>query len=121
MLGYTALKMTGENGNGTYPWVPRHTANLALSMRMPGYEALSFGVGGRWQSGISNLDGYTGYTVRQGSYVLVNAFAAWNIRPDLALRANVNNIGDKKYIGSLYQVGYYGAPANYVVSLDWEF
>ena len=67
------------------------------------------------------MDGYTGYTVRQGSYALVNAFAAWDVLPKLTLRANVNNIGDKKYITSLYNIGYYGAPTNYMVSLDWRF
>ncbi|HEX7732853.1 MAG TPA: TonB-dependent siderophore receptor, partial [Rhodanobacter sp.] len=121
VFGYTALKMSGQDGGDTYPWVPRHTANLALSTRVPGFEALSFGVGGRWQSATSNVDGYTGYTVRQGSYALVNAFAAWDVLPKLTLRANVNNIGDKKYITSLYNIGYYGAPTNYMVSLDWRF
>ena len=120
VFGYTALKMTGQDGNDTYPWVPRHTANLAFSTHLPGYEALSFGVGGRWQSAISNVDGYTGYTVRQGSYAVVNAFAAWNVLPKLTLRLNVDNIGDRKYITSLYNIGYYGAPANYMVSLDWK-
>jgi outer membrane receptor for ferric coprogen and ferric-rhodotorulic acid len=121
VLGYTQLKMDGENGGETYSWVPRRTANLMLSSRLPAYTPLSFGVGGRWQSEISNADTYTGYMVRQGSYTLLNAFAAWDIRPKVTVRANVSNITDEKYINSLYAISYYGGPRAYSVNLDWRF
>lgn len=122
LLGYTQLSMDGEDGRDTYRWVPRRTANLLLSTRLPGNPAFSVGVGGRWQSRISNFESYvTSAPVRQGGYTLFNAFAAWDIAPDLTLRANVNNIGDKKYIQSLYSVSYYGAPREYAISLDWRF
>jgi outer membrane receptor for ferric coprogen and ferric-rhodotorulic acid len=83
--------------------------------------ALSFGVSGKWQSGISGEEDYTFHPVYQDSYPLVNAFAAWAIEPNITVRANVANIGDEKYITSLYNVGYYGAPRNYSVSVDWRF
>ncbi|MFT4047522.1 MAG: TonB-dependent siderophore receptor [Solimonas sp.] len=121
VLGYTSLKMAGQDGGNTYPWVPRHTANLALSARVPDYTALSFGVSGRWQSEVSNADNYTGYTVRQGGYAVLNAFAAWDFLPHASLQVNVKNITDEKYISSLYSIGYYGAPRNYTVSLSWKF
>lgn len=121
LVGYTYLKMDGDDGYDTYSWVPRRTANLLLSARAPSYTALSFGLGGRWQSEMSNADTYTGYMVRQGSYTLLNAFAAWNIQPNVTVRANVGNITDKKFINSLYSVSYYGAPRNYSVSMDWRF
>ena len=121
LLGYTYLKMDGADGDDTYPWVPRRTANLMLSARVPSYTALSFGVGGKWQSEISNADGYTGYLVRQGSYTLLNAFAAWDVQPNITVRANVGNLTDEKFINSLYDVSYYGTPRNYSVSLDWRF
>ena len=121
VLGYTHLMMDGEGGHGTYPWVPRNTVNLALSARLPRYTALSFGVSGRWQSATtSGPDSYSGYTVHQGGYAVLNAFVGWRVTPDLSLRFNAYNLTDKKYIGSLYQVGYYGAPAHYMVSLDWK-
>ena len=42
--------------------------------------------------------------------------------PDQAsLRANVYNVTDEKYIQSMYQIGYYGAPRNYAVSFDYKF
>ena len=59
--------------------------------------------------------------VRQGSYAVLNAFVAWDVLPNATIRANVNNLTDKKYINSLYQIGYYGAPSNYQLSFDWRF
>ena len=130
LFGYTHLTMTGgppteldDPAPGpTYSWVPRRTANLMLSTRLSSLPALSFGVGGRWQSGISNKEDNVDYArVRQSGYTLLNAFFAWDITPDLTLRANVNNITDKKYIQSVYSVSYYGAPRQYALSLDWRF
>lgn len=122
LLGYTHLTMDGEDGSDTYRWVPRNTANLMLSTRLPGVPALSFGAGGRWQSEVSNFESYvTSAPVRQSGYTLLNAFVAWDITPGLTLRANVNNITDKKYIQSLYSVSYYGPPRQYALSLNWRF
>lgn len=121
VFGYTDLRMDGQNGGDTYAWVPRRTANLTLSSRLPVYPALSYGIGGRWQSATSNVESYTGYTVRQGSYAVFNAFLGWDVLPNATLRFNVNNLTDQKYINSLYQIGYYGAPRNYALSFDYRF
>jgi outer-membrane receptor for ferric coprogen and ferric-rhodotorulic acid len=121
VFGYTRLKMSGRDGEDTYRWVPRRTANLMLSTRAPRYTALSFGIGGRWQSATSAAESYTGLIVRQDSYAVLNAFAAWDVAPNLTLRANLGNLTDEKYINSLYQIGYYGEPRNYSLSLDWRF
>ena len=120
VAGYTALRLDGLQGDDTYPWVPRRTANLLLSGRLPAYEALSWGVGGRWQSGISNTEA-SGFRARQDSYAVLNAYVAWDFAPDATLRLNANNIGDEKYINTLRYSGYYAAPANYTLSLDWRF
>ena len=121
MFGYTHLKMDGEEGTLTYNWVPRRTANLMLSARLPSYEAFSFGIGGRWQSAISNIESYTGQTVRQDSYAVVNAFAALDFLENATVRANVGNLTDEKYINTLYQIGYYGAPRHWSLSLEYRF
>jgi outer membrane receptor for ferric coprogen and ferric-rhodotorulic acid len=121
VFGLTHQKMTGQ-GTHTYSWVPRRTAVLMLSTRIPSYKALAFGVGGRWQSDVEKADDYVpDFIVRQGSYAVLNAFAAWDVRPDVTLRAHFNNVTDEKYITSLYQIGYYGAPRNYSLRLDWRF
>ncbi|TAA41348.1 TonB-dependent siderophore receptor [Pseudoxanthomonas winnipegensis] len=122
VFGYTHLKMDGEQGDDTYPWVPRNTANLAISARLPSYSALSFGLSGRWQDKtVSGPDSYTGYTVSQDAHTVLDAFVGWDITRDLTLRVNARNITDRKYIGSLYQIGYYGAPRNTTASLEWRF
>lgn len=121
LLGYTYLRMDGDRGDDTYAWVPRRTANVVLSARVPSFTALSFGVSSKWQSGIVGEEAYTNHPVYQDSYALVNGFAAWAIQPNITVRANVANITDEKYVLSLYDVSYYGAPRNYSVSVDWRF
>jgi outer membrane receptor for ferric coprogen and ferric-rhodotorulic acid len=120
VFGYTTLKLTGQGGDDTYRWVPRRTANLMLSARLPSYTPLSFGVGGRWQSAISNVE-TSGFAVRQDSYAVVNGFVAWDFRPEATLRFNARNITNEKYINTLRYSGFYGAPRNYMLSLDWRF
>ena len=121
LFGYTQLKMDGTDGSDTYSWVPRRTSNLMLSARVPGYTALSFGVGGRWQSKVFNADSYSGFIVRQDSYAVLNAFAAWEVQPNITVRANVGNLTDEKYITSLYDISYYSAPRNYSMNVNWRF
>ena len=120
VFGYTALKLDGLQGDETYSWVPRRSANLLLSGRLPSWPEWSLGLGGRWQSVISNVEA-SGFTVRQDSYAVLNAFVAWDFHPDATLRLNLENIGDEKYINTLRYSGYYGAPAHYTLSLDWRF
>ncbi len=120
VFGYTTLKLTGQDGDDTYRWVPRRTANLMLSARLPSYTALSFGLGGRWQSEMSNVEA-SGFAVRQSSYAVLNGFVAWDFRSNATLRFNVKNIANEKYINTLRYSGYYGAPRNYMLSLDWRF
>jgi outer membrane receptor for ferric coprogen and ferric-rhodotorulic acid len=120
-LGYTTLQLEGAEGQDIYEWVPRHTANIALSARIPTFTALSLGISGRWQSETSKLDEYTNLIVRQDSYATLNAFARWDVTQKLHVRANVYNFSDEKYITSLYQIGYYGAPRSYEVGLGYKF
>jgi outer membrane receptor for ferric coprogen and ferric-rhodotorulic acid len=120
VVGYTSLRLTGADGNNTYRWVPRRTANVLLSAHLPSYTPLSFGVGGRWQSAISNVES-SGFTVRQDSYAVFNGFVAWDFRPDATLRFNASNITNEKYISTLRYSGFYGAPRNYMLSVDWRF
>ena len=121
VLGFTSLRLKGEDGADIYEWVPRRTANLALSAKLPGKPDIAFGLNGRWQSKVSNVDGYNGGVVRQGSYATLNVFGRWDITERASARVNINNVTDEKYITSLYQVGFYGAPRNYAVNLVYQF
>ncbi len=120
VFGYTTMELDGDDGNDTYPWVPRHTANLMLNGRVPGYTALAFGIGGRWQSEVSNMES-NGFTVRQGSYTVLNGYAAWDFLPNATLQLNLNNLTDEKYINTLRYSGYYGAGRNASVALSYRF
>ena len=119
VFGYTTLELTGADGSNTYPWVPRQTANLALSGRVPN-TPWSLGMSGRWQSDISNEES-SGFTARQDSYAVFNAFAAWRLAPKTTLRFNVNNLTDEKYINTLRYAGYYGAPRSFEAALNYQF
>jgi outer-membrane receptor for ferric coprogen and ferric-rhodotorulic acid len=121
VLGFTALKLEGDDGADIYEWVPRRTANLAVTAQVPTFTAVSFGVNGRWQSDNSKLDEYTNIVIHQDSYAVLNAFARWDVTPQLYVRGNVRNVTDEKFISSLYQVGYYGEPRNYSVSVSYQF
>lgn len=121
VFGFTHLQMDGPDGSDTFPWVPRSTANLMFSAQLPSYKPLSFGIGGRWQSKTYAEESYTSMIVRQDGYAVINSFASWEVRSNLTLRANIGNLTDEKYINSMYQIGYYGAPRNYSLGLDWRF
>jgi outer membrane receptor for ferric coprogen and ferric-rhodotorulic acid len=121
VFGFTSLKLEGARGENIYEWVPRRTANLAVSTKVPGFTALSFGLSGRWQSDISKVDEYTSGTVRQDSYAILNAFARWDVTEYMTVRANLRNLTDEKYITSLYQIGFYGAPRSSSVSVSYKF
>jgi outer-membrane receptor for ferric coprogen and ferric-rhodotorulic acid len=121
VLGFTLLELKGQQNEDIYEWVPRETINLALSTKVPGLTSVALGINGRWQSDISKVDEYTGVRVRQDSYAHLNTFARWDVTNQMTVRANVNNLTDEKYITSLYQIGFYGAPRNYSVSFAYRF
>jgi outer membrane receptor for ferric coprogen and ferric-rhodotorulic acid len=121
VLGFTSLELKDEQSADIYEWVPRRTVNVALTTKVPRFTALRLGINGKWQSGISKLDEYTNVRIRQESYARLNAFARWDVTEQMNVRVNVNNITDEKYITSLYQVGFYGAPRNYSVSFAYRF
>ncbi len=120
MLGATHLQLEDDVGEDTYLWVPRSTVNLTVSSRIPNFTQLTLGLTGKWQSGTSNVDGYSGGTISQDAYTTFNVFGRYQLSDKASLRANVYNVTDEKYILSLYQIGYYAAPRNYSLSFDYK-
>lgn len=121
VFGYTTLELEDPDGGDIYLHVPRHTANLALSMQLPAAPSVRLGVSGQWRSKTASYDDAQLMLIRQGAYGIANLFGEWRINDDVSLRANIDNITDKKYLTSMYYVGFYGAPRNYTLSLDWKF
>jgi outer membrane receptor for ferric coprogen and ferric-rhodotorulic acid len=121
VFGATALSLEDDTGAPTYLWVPRRTLNFTVDTRLPIEPVITVGLGGTWRSKTSTTDSYTGFVVRQDAYAVLNAFARWDATERLQVKLNINNIGDEKYITSLYSVGYYGAPLNVMASLRYAF
>lgn len=114
-VGWTRLKLTGPDGNKIYEWVPRTTANVRFDTRLASWPGLRVGASARWQSDAYKIDG-----AHQGSYLVANAFAAYDLNDRTTLRLNVNNLFDKKYIGGLAYGAIYGAPRSGGVTVEFK-
>ncbi|MEP1740779.1 MAG: TonB-dependent siderophore receptor [Kangiellaceae bacterium] len=117
VLGFTKIDVDDETGENTRLWSPRNTFNFTLEYKLPQLSNVNIGIGGKWQSDIKNTD----FNIEQDAYLLVNAYARWFINDDTVIQANVKNLTDEKYINSLYNVGYYGAPLNASINLTYSF
>jgi len=117
VLAYTYVDIEDKAGETANEWVARNVVNFSLDYTLPALPELIFGFGGKWQSETENFT----YSLTQDAYLLVNAFARWNISEQLALQVNIDNITDEKYITSLNSVGFYGAPVNGKLSVTYSF
>ncbi|KGK43008.1 TonB-dependent receptor [Nitrincola sp. A-D6] len=114
-VGYTSLKLTGEDGSDIYEWVPRRTLKVRADTRLPMLPDLRVGSAVRWQSDVSKDGG-----AWQDSHVLADAFAAYALNDNATLRLNVNNLFDKKYLRSVQHGAIYGASRSVLLSLDYK-
>lgn len=117
VVGLTSLDLEGENGQSIYKWIPRETANITYSSQLPMFPELRLGAGIRYQSDIEK----DGTQLKQSHYTIINLFASWDVADSLDIQLNVNNITDEKYLTSLYNVGYYSAPANFTIGANYKF
>lgn len=113
--GFTSMKLTGPDGNDIYEWTPRRTLKLLADTRVGALPKLRVGSGLRWQSAVSKLAGAS-----QDAYVLVDAFAAYELTDKATLRLNVKNLLDKKYIRSVTYGAIYGAPRTAALTLEYK-
>ncbi|HBY85217.1 MAG TPA: TonB-dependent siderophore receptor, partial [Colwellia sp.] len=116
-FAYTNLDIEDDLGENTSSWEPKNLVKFSIDYTLPQFPDLTMGLGGKWQSKTENAAA----TVKQDSYVLVNAFARWYVSDNLAIQANIDNITDEKYITSLKNIGYYGAPVNGSVNVTYRF
>ena len=113
--GFTSMKLTGPDGNDIYEWTPRRTLKLLADTRVGALPRLRVGSGLRWQSAVSKMVGAS-----QDAYVLVDAFAAYELTDKATLRLNVKNLLDKKYIRSVTYGAIYGAPRTAALTLEYK-
>ena len=125
-MTFGASRYVAEQPDGTAvkPGVPRTTAKLFTSYRLPMLQDLTVGGGVNWQNHTWQDDVYgpQGYTyVEQGSYTLVNLFSRYQVTKQLSVQANINNLFDKEYYDYLGTYAVYGAPRNFSVSANYTF
>ena len=116
-FAYTFLDIEDENGDDTSVWEPTDTIKFTLDYNLTTIPELTLGFGGRWQSKVENA----ATTVKQDSYLLINAFARWDVSENFSIQANIDNITDEKYITSLKNIGFYGAPVHGSVNATYRF
>lgn len=117
VFAYTYLDINDDAGDSSHEWEPENVINFSVDYALEQLPELKVGLAGKWQSETANLTS----NVKQDAYLLVNAFARWDFSKTLSVQANIDNITDEKYITSLANVGFYGAPVNGKVSLTYRF
>lgn len=134
IAGYTYLKIEDAQGNPTRTFVPKHLLRLATSYRVPTVDGLKVGMSVNWKDDIyfqhtatatTGANAGSPITTRQDSYAVVNLMARYDFTRNLSASLNLNNVTDEKYYQSLYWAsfgqGYYGAPRNVNLSLNWQY
>ncbi|GGP45049.1 ligand-gated channel protein [Shewanella algicola] len=127
-IGYTDFDIEGDDTVAAY--TPSKLLKFAATYDFETIEGLSIGMNMRWQDDISRNQGVvaegfdnagTEIITKQDAYAVIDLMAKYQISENLGLAVNANNVGDEKYINSLYWAqGYYGAPANYSATLSWK-
>lgn len=119
-IGWTAMSMSGQDGEDVRTYVPRRTLRSSTTYRFDSLPALKIGASLNWQSKIYLDD--VAAVIRQGSYASLGLMAQYEINPHLKLSANLNNVTDKRHLSSLYwNQSFYAPPRNGSVSLNWSY
>ncbi|MFV0477067.1 MAG: TonB-dependent siderophore receptor [Parahaliea sp.] len=121
-FGYTYLhEVIGDDGEDVRTYIPRKTLKLAAAWDVPYINGLRLGGSLNWQDRIYT-EPAAGVRVEQGGYTVINTFVRYQASRHLSLALNINNLGDKKYLNSLYWTqGFYAAPRQVEVSARWHF
>ena len=102
-------------------YVPRTLLRMATTYQVPALPGLKIGASLNWQ-GDTERDQGEGIVTRQQSYAVLGLMARYAFNDQLSLAVNVNNLGDKRYLTSLYwSQAYYAAPRNASATLAWHF
>lgn len=116
--GFTTLSQDNVDGANPRPYIPSKTAKFAASYNVAGLEQLKLGAALRWQDDIKTASGL----IRQDAYALLDLTANYDVSDNLSLAVKVANLGDEKYLNSLYwDQAYYGAPRNVSASVSWKY
>lgn len=123
-ISFSNLSIDGDELVKDY--TPENQLKMAATYQVPFIDGLTLGANYRWQDSISRVQvkdpaGNALVTTKQGAYGLLDLMATYEITQNVGVTFNVNNSTDEKYIHSLYWAqGYYGAPRNYSLSVNWQ-
>ncbi|MBN3807823.1 TonB-dependent siderophore receptor [Paraburkholderia sp. Ac-20347] len=120
--GATILRVTDDNGQATQLFVPRKSAHLSTTYRLPYFDhKLTVGTSVRWQSATSYVDEGVGMA-RQGAYTVLDFMARYDVNKHFTITGTLNNALDKKYWSTMeYSYSTYAAPLNGSVNLTWRY
>ena len=125
-ISFSNLSIDGDDLVEDY--TPENQLKLAATYQVPFVEGLTFGANYRWQDSTAR-DQYNENveprvyvtTTNQDAYGILDLMANYKITENVGVTFNVNNTTDEKYLHSLYWAqGYYGAPRNYALSVNWQ-
>jgi len=123
-ISFSNLSIDGDELVKDY--TPENQLKMAATYQVPFIDGLTLGANYRWQDSISRVQvkdpaGNALVTTKQDAYGLLDLMATYEITQNVGVTFNVNNSTDEKYINSLYWAqGYYGAPRNYSLSVNWQ-
>jgi outer membrane receptor for ferric coprogen and ferric-rhodotorulic acid len=123
-ISFSNLSIDGDELVKDY--TPENQLKMAATYQVPFISGLTLGANYRWQDTTSRVQvkdpaGNALVTTKQGAYGILDLMATYEITQNVGVTFNVNNSTDEKYINSLYWAqGYYGAPRNYSLSVNWQ-
>jgi outer membrane receptor for ferric coprogen and ferric-rhodotorulic acid len=118
-VGYVVMRINDEDGNAVRTYVPRQQLRMSTTYRVPQVQQLKVGANLQYQSHVSYDTSNAAY---QGGYAVVGLMARYDFSKNWSASLNLNNVFDKKYLNSVsYGSGYYAAPANGSITLNWKY
>ena len=126
---FTHSKTDDADGIRLNTVAPLNLFKLWTTYRLPGtMNRLTVGGGANWQSAmfLTAAPSAIGKTVtaRQGRYTVFNLMGRYEFSQQLSATLNIGNVFDKRYlsaIDSTFYSGYYGAPRNVRLNVNYLF
>lgn len=125
--GISSFTAENQNGGRLNSYIPRTTARLFTSYRLPGkYDAITLGGGVNWQSRFYTTATnpiYGSVEVGQKSYALVSLMTRYDINSNANVALNIKNLFDKKYyqMVGFYNQYNYGDSRSATLSFNYKF
>lgn len=122
-FSYSTINIDGDELVKNY--TPKNQYKLAITHKVTEIKGLTFGLNYRWQDDTKRIQPITALGVtpvtKQDAFGILNLMTTYDITDNVGLSFNINNVTNEKYIHSLYwEQGYYGAPRNFTVSVNWQ-